>query len=210
MGWSRGLFGLAAVAAAALGGGCIQEPSTAVALYDNCVSCHGADGAGSVAVGAPAIAGLPQWYIESQLGKFKSGARAYHGDDVNGLKMRPMAMSLVSDEEVKTVAAYVAALPPVQTQDTLEGANVAAGQERYKLCASCHGAEGKGNEAVKAPPLTGSSDWYLVTQLQHYKAGVRGAHQGDTTGATMRAIMGTLPDDQAIKDVVAYIQTLPE
>ena len=34
---------------------------------------------------APAIAGLDQWYIEMQLGKFRSGLRGRHFDDISGM-----------------------------------------------------------------------------------------------------------------------------
>lgn len=204
---SRSLLGLAVVLAS-LATGCAQKPNTAVALYGNCVSCHGADGAGNQTLGAPPIAGLPQWYVEAQLTKFKAGYRGYHGDDVNGLKMRPMTLSLANEEEIKKVSEYVAAMPAVASAATVTDGNASAGQSRYAVCASCHGADAKGNEAVKAPPLNGSADWYMLRQLQNFKAGIRGAHQQDVTGAQMRAIIGTLPDDQAMKDVVAYIQTL--
>ena len=56
--------------------------------------------------------------------------------------------------------------------------------------------------------LAARSDWYLVTQLSNYKQGLRGADERDTFGAQMRAVAITLADDQAIHDVVAYINTL--
>ncbi len=201
---SRSLVVLALVASM----GCAQKPNTPEALFGNCVSCHGAQGAGNQQLGAPPIAGMPAWYVEAQLTKFKEGYRGYHGDDVNGLKMRPMTLSLANEEEVKAVAGYVAGLPTTSAAATVTDGNAQNGQARYALCASCHGDKGQGNEAVKAPPLNESADWYLLRQLQNFKGGVRGAHPKDITGAQMRAIIGTLPDEQAMKDVVAYIQTL--
>jgi cytochrome c553 len=61
---------------------------------------------------------------------------------------------------------------------------------------------------VGAPALADRTDWYLVTQLRNYKAGLRGSDQRDTNGAQMRALAQTLPDTQAIDDVVTYINTL--
>ncbi len=202
---SRSLIGLALLVASF---GCAQKPNTPVALYGNCVSCHGEAGAGDQTLGAPPIAGLPQWYVEAQLTKFKEGYRGYHGDDYNGLKMRPMTLSLANEDEIKAVSSYVSQLTPVDPVATVSGGDPKAGQARYALCASCHGTDGKGNEAVKSPPLNHAADWYLLGQLQNFKGGLRGAHQKDITGAQMRAIIGTLPDEQAMKDVVAYIQTL--
>ena len=77
----------------------------------------------------------------------------------------------------------------------------------YAGCVACHGAKGEGN-AVQAPALAARSDWYLVTQLANYQKGLRGTDARDTYGAQMRAIVSTLPDEKAITDVVAYINTL--
>ena len=33
-------------------------------LYETCQPCHGAEAAGNPDIAAPAIAGLPQWYVE--------------------------------------------------------------------------------------------------------------------------------------------------
>jgi cytochrome c553 len=68
-------------------------------------------------------------------------------------------------------------------------------------CESCHGAKGEGNQTIGAPALAARTDWYLVTQLQNFKAGLR-------ENAQMRAIVASLPDTQSIDDVVAYINTL--
>ena len=42
------------------------------------------------------------------------------------------------------------------------------------------------------------------------EAGVRGAKPGDTYGALMRPMSLTLPDEQALKDVIAYVMSLAE
>ena len=64
----------------------------ATELFQLCQQCHGEAALGNHAVNAPSIAGLPQWYIESQLKKFKMGGRGTHFDDLTGMQMRPMAM----------------------------------------------------------------------------------------------------------------------
>jgi hypothetical protein len=66
----------------------------------------------------------------------------------------------------------------------------------------------QGNQALNAPPLAGASDWYQLTALQKFKAGVRGTNPKDTTGMLMRPMSMTLADEQAMKDVIAYIATL--
>ena len=90
-------------------------------MYDACVSCHGVDGAGDPAIQAPPIAGLPQWYIESQLAKFRISARGAHPQDLAGLRMRPMSLAIPTDDDVKSIAAYVAALPLPPRQDLVRG-----------------------------------------------------------------------------------------
>ncbi|MDY6983736.1 MAG: c-type cytochrome, partial [Pseudomonadota bacterium] len=41
-------------------------------LYATCVSCHGANGEGNEALGAPALAGRSDWYLVRQLERFAS------------------------------------------------------------------------------------------------------------------------------------------
>ena len=147
------------------------------------------------------------WYLKAQLGKFRSGARGAHFDDLAGMRMRPMALSLLSDAEVDEVAAYVASLPKTVPTPTLGGDPV-RGQALYAPCAACHGPDAAGVQALNGAPLRGSSDWYLFRQMQNFRAGVRGTGPGDASGALMRPMSMTLPDEQAIKDVIAYITTL--
>ena len=88
------------------------------------------------------------------------------------------------------------------------GGDAAAGAARYAVCLACHGADGAGNEALKAPPIAGADPWYLYTQLAKFKSGVRGTAVGDVTGAQMRPMAMTLTDEKAMRDVIAHIQTL--
>lgn len=176
-------------------------------LFDACRSCHMDDGMGSETLGAPAIAGLPEWYITAQLEKFVKGQRGYHADDFYGMRMRPMASSMNHEGNVATVAAYVSALPHLGTPSTLSG-DAQLGKATYTLCGTCHGADGMGNETLKAPPLKGQADWYMKRQLQNFKSGQRGTAAGDIAGMQMRPMSMTLADDAAMQNVIAYIKTL--
>ena len=202
---------------AALAAGCQEAPAgveRGAQAFDYCVQCHGADGAGNPDIAAPAIAGLPAWYVEAQLHKFRDGRRGAHPDDQAGLRMRPMSRVLKSDEDVASVSAYVATMPKVAPDDISAADGIAAGGDakvgatKYAVCIACHGADGAGNEALKAPPIAGSDPWYIYTQLSNFKSGLRGAAKGDVTGAQMRPMAMTLTDDQAMRDVIAHIQTL--
>lgn len=175
-------------------------------LYKTCTPCHGSDGFGNVDIAAPTIAGLPQWYLESQLRGFQAGWRGQHHTDLPGLRMRPMAVTLNRDGDIESVAEYVAALPVLQPESTL-GGNAGRGAEMYEVCAACHGVDGLGQEALQAPPLTELHDWYMLNQLRNFRAGARGAHPSDVWGATMRVNTLAL-SDQAMLDLIAYVQTL--
>jgi cytochrome c553 len=176
-------------------------------LFQLCAQCHGDAGEGNVRYQAPAIGGLEPWYLERQLVKFKQGARAYHHDDASGLQMRPMVRALRSDADLQAVVAYVARLTPPPASTTIEG-DPGRGKAAYATCVACHGDRGQGNQALNAPKLAGQADWYVAAQLRKFKAGLRGTHPNDPTGALMRPMAMPVPDD-AIPDLVAYIRTLP-
>jgi cytochrome c553 len=185
-----------------------QDVANGERLYQLCTQCHGEAGQGNPIALAPSIAGLPAWYVENQLRAFRAGYRGLHFDDVSGMRMRPMALSLANDAELRDVAAYVGSLAPYDAPATLSGGDPGRGQQLYAPCIACHGLEAQGNQALNAPPLAGVSDWYALTQLSHFKAGIRGTKADDKNGQLMRPMSMTLPDEQAMKDVIAYITTL--
>lgn len=176
--------------------------------FSACVACHGADGAGNAELAAPRIAGLQAWYVKEQLYKFRDGRRGAHPDDAPGLRMRPMSRALSGEAAIDAVSEYVASLPKAKPEATLTGGDAAMGAASYAVCTACHGADGAGNEALGSPSLTGANDWYLKTQLENFKSGVRGAAEGDVRGSQMVPMSMTLVDDQAILNVLAHIQTL--
>ncbi len=77
----------------------------------------------------------------------------------------------------------------------------------YEICANCHGKYGQGIK-MNAPRTAGISDWYLLSQLNNFKEGIRGAHPADKSGKQMGFMARLLLDDQAMQDVVAYMNTL--
>lgn len=175
-------------------------------LFETCEPCHGAAATGNPNVAAPAIAGLPQWYVEEQLNSFQSGYRGKHAQDLPGLRMRPMAVILKRRGDVTSVAEYVASLDRVLPPSTLRG-DAGAGAALFVVCVVCHGENGEGNRDLHSPPIFQLDDWYLLAQLQNFKSGARGAHSGDVWGTTMR--VNTLSmSDQEMRDVIAYVQTL--
>lgn len=176
-------------------------------LFETCKACHGPDGEGNPMIQAPPIAGLPEWYLISTLNKFKHGVRGAHADDRTGLQMRPMARQLIKEGEVEAVAKAAAALPLTKPKHTLNG-DATLGKAGYMLCQACHGAKAEGNVAMKAPPLANLPDWYIVSQLEKFKSGIRGTHPKDVEGKQMRPMAQGLADRKAMSDVAAYIATL--
>jgi cytochrome c553 len=175
-------------------------------IFQQCQQCHGQAAEGNPLHHAPAIAGMPQWYLESQLKKFKAGLRGTHPGDITGMQMRPIGLSLYNDGDIKTIAAHVSALPRVTPPEAMTGGDANRGKQLYATCAACHGVDGAGNELVKAPPLKQANDWYLLSQIKKFKDGQRGL-AGDVEGAQMRPQVAILTDEQAMKDVVQYIAT---
>ena len=82
------------------------------------------------------------------------------------------------------------------------------GQSQYVSCIACHGDQGQGNPALKAPALAMQSPAYLATQLKNFKSGLRGAKAEDKLGAQMKIMAGNLQDEQAIEAVANYIASL--
>jgi cytochrome c553 len=174
--------------------------------FEYCTVCHGANGNGNAAIHAPKIAGIEPWYLKDQFAAFKSGWRGAHAEDAPGNEMRPMA-AILTDAEIERLLAYVASFSPRPPAVTVSG-DAANGKQLYGACAACHGASGQGNQGQHAPALAGRTDWYLVTQLRNYRAGLRGDNPADTYGQQMRAMAASLTDDAAVNDVVAYVDTL--
>jgi cytochrome c oxidase subunit II len=177
------------------------------AAFAICAACHGAEGQGNLAMNAPRLAGQEGWYLKRQMDAFRAGLRGTAPGDMHGAQMRPMAISVSAPAALDNLIAYIATLPDTPNATTVTG-DAAAGKTAYGVCAACHGADGKGNQALGGPRLVGQDDWYLVRQLKNYRQGLRGYDPKDTYGAQMKPMAATLATDQAVNDVVAYINSL--
>lgn len=176
-------------------------------LYGVCASCHGQEGEGNRNMNAPKISGLPPWYLERQLQFYKDGVRGSHEQDNYGQQMAGMMNSLSDRQAILDVSAHIAELPDSSAEATLEG-DAKRGKRLFNNCSSCHGDNAEGNYATNAPPLAGQHDWYLKRQLENYKQGIRGSHKGDYYGTQMILMARTLHNEQAIDDVLTYINSL--
>ncbi len=104
---------------------------------------------------------------------------------------------------------WLAAQPTFRETQALAAADPAAGATQYAVCMACHGPGGEGNPALNAPRLAGQNALYIRRQLHNFRNGLRGTHEKDSYGAQMRAFAAMLPDDTAIRDVAAYVESLP-
>jgi cytochrome c oxidase subunit 2 len=175
--------------------------------FDYCLLCHGSGGNGNYGIRAPKVSGVEPWYLKRQLENFAAGIRGTPPGDAAGHEMAPVALRLREEGQIDAAVVFLATLDSARPLPTVTG-DAARGRKLYETCVACHGAKGEGSAALQAPALAARSDWYLVTQLVNYRDGLRGADPRDTWGAQMRAVAATLPDDAAIADVVAYINSL--
>jgi cytochrome c oxidase subunit 2 len=183
------------------------DPVAGKALFATCIACHGESGGGNPQLNAPKLAGQEAWYVRRQLENFKQGLRGAPENDVYGKQMIPFAGLLADDTAVRNVAAYIESLPDHTPAHTVPG-NTTRGASLYRTCAACHGDSGQGISATNAPRLSQMSDWYLSRQLKNFKDGTRGSHHRDLYGRQMAMMSSVLPDEGAIQDLLAYINTL--
>ncbi len=115
---------------------------------------------------------------------------------------------VVDDEH--TFQSWLAKQPTYAQVKAEAAGDVTAGQALYGVCSACHGAQAQGNRDLNAPKLSGQASWYLMRQLRDFKQGIRGAHDKDVYAKQMIPFATMLADDAAIKNVVAYIGSLPE
>jgi len=87
------------------------DPAAGGADFAACAVCHGEKGEGNESIMAPRIARLNDWYVASQIRKYRSGIRGgAEGDDV-GAAMREMVNKAVAPERIDNLAAYIQRLP---------------------------------------------------------------------------------------------------
>ena len=130
-------------------------------FMNNCAQCHGSDAHGSK--GFPNLTdndwihgGSPEKITETI---------------TNGRigMIPPMAAAVGNEEDVKNVANYVLSI----SGSKHDSARAALGKEKFAACAACHGAEGKGNQAIGSLNLTdgiwlhGAGEEAIIKRINH-------------------------------------------
>lgn len=111
-------------------------------FMNNCAQCHGSDAHGGK--GFPNLTdadwlhgGTPDKIIET-ITQGRIG------------QMPVMAAAVGTSDDVKNVANYVLSL----SGSAHDSVRAALGKPKFAACAACHGADGKGNQALGAPNLS--------------------------------------------------------
>jgi cytochrome c553 len=139
-----------------------------------CVACHGAQGVASLAL-TPSLAAQPALSTVYQLIQFREKRRLSPA-------MNALAQAL-SDQDIKDLAAYFAALPPPPGAPALDAQKAALGQAvaQAQFCTSCHAAGLKGQKHIAR--LAGQQADYLRVQMQNLKSGARADIDGTMASA---------------------------
>lgn len=182
-----------------------EMPSAA--LLSQCSACHGAQGEGQEAVGAPPLAGQQADYLRRQLTHFRNGTRGYAADDQYGASMRSSAAALTQAEQ-EQLATYYAQLPA--RQPAVAAPVDAKGRALYQqTCAACHGQQAQGYVQMHTPNLRLLGGVYIQRQLHSYVQGWRGTQpQTDIQGQWMRSIATHITDPAELAAVASYIDSL--
>ena len=151
-------------------------------FMNNCSQCHGSDAHGGK--GFPNLTdndwlhgGTPD-KIEETLHKGRIG------------NMPPMAAAVGTADDVKNVANYVLSLSG-SPHDSVR-ANL--GKEKFVVCAACHGADGKGNQAIGSANLTdniwlhGFGENAIMAMVNNGKVNVMPAQEGKLSDAQIHVL----------------------
>jgi cytochrome c oxidase cbb3-type subunit 3 len=149
---------------------------------NNCATCHGADAGGSK--GFPNLTdsdwlwgGTPERIVET----------ITHGR--KGM-MPPMAAAIGSSEDIYNVSHYVLSL----SGSPHNAVAAQLGRPKFAACAACHGANGKGNQALGAPNLTdetwlhGWGDDKVAAMIRNGKTNVMPAHGNRLTAEQIQVL----------------------
>lgn len=175
---------------------------------NECATCHAGNGQGIDEIKAPAIAGLPDYYVMQQVRKYRDGLRGLGDEpgDENVAFMHREAADL-DDDLFRELAKLIAGLQPRQTVHSVIG-DIERGEQVYaKHCAECHGGDAQGDAAKEAPPLHGFQDWYLVQQIERFRKGKRKADPWNVESVKMHLMARSLWRKRDVNGVAAFIST---
>ena len=153
---------------------------------NNCAQCHASDARGNK--GFPNLTdgdwlhgGTPEKIKETiTLGRIGN--------------MPPIAAAVGSAEDVKNVAHYVLSLSE-SGKKVADAARVTLGQEKFAVCAACHGPDGKGMQAIGSANLTDNvwlhgpgNEKTIIDMVNNGRVNVMPAQGGKLTEAQIHVL----------------------
>lgn len=144
------------------------------------------------------------WFTPTRTGEYEVLC-----EELCGIAHYAMRGRIAVDDE-STFKTWLARYPTFGQTVSMAAADPVAGKTLFTPCVACHGESGAGNPQLNAPKLAGQQGWYLRRQLDNFKQGLRGAHEKDIYGAQMIPFAGMLADETALRNVTAYIESLPD
>jgi cytochrome c oxidase cbb3-type subunit III len=129
-------------------------------FLNNCAQCHGSDAGGGK--GFPNLRDA-DWLYGGDPVAIQTTLRAGR----NGV-MPPLGVALGGEPGIKEMTHYVRSLSGLKHDAAL----AAVGKTKFAVCGACHGAEGKGNQAIGAPNLT-DNIWLYGSSEENIAEGIR-------------------------------------
>lgn len=171
-----------------------------VLFGDNCAACHGTNGVGATNSN-PKAALKDRGYMAPVLNDddwlYGGTIDDIHATIAGGRQgMMPAHKDMLSESELDTLANAVAQGKPTSTPLFTE-----------KGCVACHGADGKGMQAMGSANLT-DGVWRFDSSIEGIKQTIKyGVNSGDplTRVAVMPAFQGGKLSDDEIKKLAVYV-----
>ena len=162
------------------------------AAYAHCASCHLHDGSGRPDGSIPRLTGQRRSVLENKLYRLRAGI-------LRMPVMDPFARTL-APSEIAQIAEYLSKLPAAAAPSDSTEEERAEGALLYaEHCASCHGANGEGQDGLFASRLCGQYAGYLNRRLAEVAAGTRG-----DADAVMQDAIDAVPVDD-LRVIVAWL-----
>jgi len=166
-----------------------EEP----AAYAHCASCHLHDGSGRPDGSIPRLSGQRRSVLENKLYRLRAGIMRMPVMDAFARTLAP--------NDVAEIAAYLSEMPePTVAPSNATKEERAQGASLYaEHCASCHGANGEGQDGLFASRLCGQYAGYLNRRLAEVTARTRG-----DADAIMQDAINAVPVDD-LRVIVTWL-----
>lgn len=127
-----------------------------------CAQCHGRQALGSAAKAIPSLAGQRRAYLVKQLADFSEQERSSR--EMHAVVSQS---ELSSEQAWADLSGYLNSLPAASFPQTGDGRGLELGEAIFQdQCASCHEADGRGDDDGFIPSLRDQHYSYLIRQMR--------------------------------------------